>query len=1285
MPDGTLLRGIPDGVSREDIQAHYIEKLGQERWDAMTGGASPSSVGADEPVATPSPESTSAASASLREIAEREGREPTMEEVNQAVLKRRTDAGLPPRPADQTKYSNPYQEKLGSTSPEGADIIEQTQAADPDLSVDLGPEGKEKSAALRKDAEPVVDEDKLTPHDLQVEIQGAAKTAEYNREYAEQMGDEDMPFAARINTSPREAAAVKTKKFVNSGRYTAEELGISQGTFDMFKNEAKPVQTREEIQKQQKRDEYYALKVANPELAKQMMPEIHEEETSGPELAPESDVSLEGRPDDTVWNWMAHTGTSVTESMKSAWEGFKMSHGSGVRKQGALRQLAGQRVLETAAEQYADLSEENKRIVREAASRQGKSPDEMIKDAYSNFLEAAVDEAGSLQAVAEQQSLMQASAPKSASTTKLGYYADQIAKNSGQIGIIMTGMITGSPMVAASLFGTYVYGQTYAGRRMEGKTHEEAQRDGAVTAIMEGLTELIPVNKAIDLIKVGKKGKGKIRKWTEIGVTEFAQETFMEAFQMGYDFGIYDETVTPGEAFQRMLDAGIVGLAIGTVMATPALVAQDTVMTNANEKIAEAKKELLSLNRQIQNPDKRVSGEAVKAAKDKYVDAVKAKRKIVIERKKEEVEKKKAKQEKKEEKRKAKLTPLEREREAAVREQEAKPQDLTEPVTEEDLAIAETIGKAQAGELGEEDAEVVSKLLDLGYMKISKAGTPMVLDAGARRKEAIEAGYKPVLEGEVIQPTPVDTPEMKRRREARESSVDEEIGRLIRGEPEPEIIVPKPYTPVERRKAKIAARVREDQADIADKIADAIVREEQRTEAYEQKEQVEAAQKEQDMNADYRGELDRQADVDEDAAYNLARLDPVSQKGYKGTKLGKVLRRAMKRIEQEEQRARDKVDTILDTGSIGVVYDIGEVLQRGTRMYANVVKIGALKLTKYGAKYGAWAADMVGEFGDSIRPVLAQVYHDAKKNVANVMKWSHEKFVTGERKGELKFAAEQYSKPGAIRKLRVLLKGLAMEGEKGKRWYEKSGRIILNITGGVATEARKLAGLLAIYSSGTSVAPNLTNAMKMWAIYQGRKKVKRPKSGTLAGRFGKQDKLALEWLESDASDEHFVELFGDKRFPFFTNLMRAVDPETYEYGQGVTIDLWMMRALGYDTPAPTAPQTAFGAVEIRLLADKLGWERQQTQAAVWVAIKARWEYVTKKARDRAVKLGYAEWGVGPKGKPTFDILGNTRDEQIENEKKIVKLFRKEALAASITEMQDKLDESARDFEDYMQP
>ena len=68
--------------------------------------------------------------------------------------------------------------------------------------------------------------------------------------------------------------------------------------------------------------------------------------------------------------------------------------------------------------------------------------------------------------------------------------------------------------------------------------------------------------------------------------------------------------------------------------------------------------------------------------------------------------------------------------------------------------------------------------------------------------------------------------------------------------------------------------------------------------------------------------------------------------------------------------------------------------------------------------------------------------------------------------------------------------------------------------------------------------------------------------------------------------------------------MAVIDPTR---PQGVTVDVHMMRALGYKNENPNPSQYEFVQNEINKIANKLGWTPYQTQAAIWVMQKANKE------------------------------------------------------------------------------
>ena len=200
-------------------------------------------------------------------------------------------------------------------------------------------------------------------------------------------------------------------------------------------------------------------------------------------------------------------------------------------------------------------------------------------------------------------------------------------------------------------------------------------------------------------------------------------------------------------------------------------------------------------------------------------------------------------------------------------------------------------------------------------------------------------------------------------------------------------------------------------------------------------------------------------------------------------------------------------------------------------------------------------------------------------------------------------APEKFNTPGKVPTLRKWLRQLTLEGAPGRYWYENSSAEILRMTGGDVQEARRFVALLSIYSPQAKVDTNGTFALRAWAQY---------KAGqTISVKTGVQDEKARQALAD-------VDAFwrGEKTGNFFNNLLRMIDPSVADK-QGATIDMWMMRAAQYDTDAPTATQYGFMENETNRIAQELGWEPQQVQASIWVAMKARMENNGVKERTEA--------------------------------------------------------------------
>lgn len=296
------------------------------------------------------------------------------------------------------------------------------------------------------------------------------------------------------------------------------------------------------------------------------------------------------------------------------------------------------------------------------------------------------------------------------------------------------------------------------------------------------------------------------------------------------------------------------------------------------------------------------------------------------------------------------------------------------------------------------------------------------------------------------------------------------------------------------------------------------------------------------------------------------------------------------------------------------------------------------------------------------------------------------------------------------------LKGLAVEGEVGKEWYERSSKRILEFVGGDAEAADKFAQLIAIYSPQTAVDVNTQNAMKaynraltgekLWdgqivdrdrtfptikaandyvkslgGSDQGFTKIPLDDSGKrfLIAKHGNPNAYEnIATLDRDLKAHlvmnEDVPFNGRKINNFYNNLMVQIDPSRL---QGSTQDLWMARAFGYLEDAVGGGQK-YEFME-RLTADlaaELGWQPHQIQAAIWTAMKTRQEGVKDAVKAAAVDMGIAERVPDPTtpGKLVFQVKEGREAEY-------GALMREQSLGADITP--EAIASAARDFSDFL--
>jgi hypothetical protein len=213
--------------------------------------------------------------------------------------------------------------------------------------------------------------------------------------------------------------------------------------------------------------------------------------------------------------------------------------------------------------------------------------------------------------------------------------------------------------------------------------------------------------------------------------------------------------------------------------------------------------------------------------------------------------------------------------------------------------------------------------------------------------------------------------------------------------------------------------------------------------------------------------------------------------------------------------------------------------------------------------------------------------------------------------GQYVGAPEGVNNPQKLAALTKSMTNLTKEGEFGRFWYERSGRQILDITGGNKADAEKIIQAVAITSANTPVGANFDFAIQAYYQWKNGQPIK---TGMYTTAMSKK-------LQKMFEGEDWA---GRKTNNFYNNLMREVDPSKV---QGVTTDLWMMRAFGFDKDAPTSAQYSFVENETKRIAENLGWEPQQVQASIWVALKSRMENkgVKDAVEAKSIKNGWMHY------------------------------------------------------------
>jgi hypothetical protein len=193
------------------------------------------------------------------------------------------------------------------------------------------------------------------------------------------------------------------------------------------------------------------------------------------------------------------------------------------------------------------------------------------------------------------------------------------------------------------------------------------------------------------------------------------------------------------------------------------------------------------------------------------------------------------------------------------------------------------------------------------------------------------------------------------------------------------------------------------------------------------------------------------------------------------------------------------------------------------------------------------------------------------------------------------------------------LMDMAKTGEGSRRWYDESSADFLSMAGGDPLEAHRLAVMSALYSPRTSVLDNGRRAILAHYDSMQNRSISapgiHPDIKAMAERIGK----------AKTHEELSSVMRGMKTSAFQNNLINLFDPE-HANDDMATIDIHMMRALGYTKDAPNASQYEWAENAVRDVAQRMGWNSpKEAQAAIWVAQK-----MARGVTEAESRVGYGD-------------------------------------------------------------
>jgi len=365
-------------------------------------------------------------------------------------------------------------------------------------------------------------------------------------------------------------------------------------------------------------------------------------------------------------------------------------------------------------------------------------------------------------------------------------------------------------------------------------------------------------------------------------------------------------------------------------------------------------------------------------------------------------------------------------------------------------------------------------------------------------------------------------------------------------------------------------------------------------------------------------------------------------------------------------------------------------------LLGSVITIGGAYFEQGVRDFADWSAKVIGEIGEHYGKYLKEGFEVVRNHPAFAKEKADLGFFDWEppttSDGKIKGAPPNVNSKEDLDNMRMKIVRLLKEGEVGRFWYENSANAVLKSMNGDVAKAEKFIQLIAIYSPQAHVQANTVFAVKAWNQF-----VNNVPREQFKVKTADQDGKAVDVLYDNKPFD------GRKTNSFYINLVSQIihnDPTAIAkmdldsstvalLKEKATIDMWMKRAFGYDDIVVRddkgTGQYSFMENEILRVTDRLNaslkrgdkkWIPFQVQAAVWTAMKARYEdaVVKTKTWSESVKKGYSF--IGDNGRPEFK-------KDAESLKQHRKIWHRQAMLLPARKARENAELTAADFSTFI--